>query len=147
MHELALNDAAAVEKLIKICSERITDQEARSKVIELVHKAKKSQKIVVSLDTLKLDKNDETIPLAELANLLDKLIGEGGFREMEEICEASSRCAGTEEPEALDKYALRQKLPSSIVSLVQTLARFTMTHSCRNFHTQGTLRMKSSAIS
>ena len=147
MHELALKDAATVEKLIELCIDEIADMETRSKAIQLINEAKKTQKIVVSLDTLKLDKKHETIPLAELAKLLVRLVvGHGQVNQIEEVFGASSRCVDTENAKARGTCAMRQKLSRSIVSAAQTSRKRTITHLHRSFHIQGILRMKSSAI-
>ena len=120
MHELALNDTATIEKLIEICTKGIIELEARSTVIGLINRAKTAQKMVVPLDILKLDKNKATIPLAELAKLLAKMVvQESEVSQIEETSEPSSRCAGTGEPKALGTCAVRQELPRSIVSSVQ----------------------------
>ena len=134
-------------KLVAICTEEITNQEARSTVIDLIHKAKKAQKIAISLDTLKLDKNDETIPLAEVARFLAKLVvGEGGVGQIEAAFNASSRRESKGKPTEPGTCAVGQKLPKIIVSSIQTSTRCTTTQLCRSFHTRGTLRMKSSAV-
>lgn len=148
MHELALNDAATVEKLIELCTKEIPDQQTRSKAVHLINEAKKAQKIIVSLDTLKLDKNHKTIPLAEVAKLLIKLVmGDTEVSQIEEISRASSTSVYTGKARALGTYAMRQDLSRSIVSAAQTSTKCIITHLCRNFHTQGILRMKNSAIS
>ena len=127
-----------MEKFIEICTEEITNQEARSIVIDLIHKAKKAQKIAISLVTLKLDENDETIPLAEVAKFLAELVvEEGGVGQIEELFNASS-APGT--------CAMGQKLPRIIVSSNPTSTRCTTTQSSRNSHTRGTPHMKSSAV-
>lgn len=147
MHELALNDAATVEKLIGLCTEAIADQETLSKAFHLINKARKAQKIGISLDTLKLDKNHKTIPLAEIAKLLVKLVvGDTAVSQIEEISKASSTCEYTGKARALGTCAMKQKLSRSLVSAAQTSAKCIITHLCRNFHTQGILRMKNSAI-
>ena len=147
VHELALNDVAAVEKLIEICTEEITNQEARSTVIDLINNAKKAQKIAISLTTLKLDKNDETIPLAEIAkSLAEFVVEERGVGKIESFFNASSRRESNGKPTAPGTCAVGQKLPRIIVSSIQTSTRCTTTQSCRNFHTRGTLHMKSSAV-
>lgn len=147
MHELALNDAATVEKLIGLCTEAIADQERLSEAIHLINKARKAQKIVISLDTLKLNKNHQTIPLAEIAKLLVKLVVEDtAVSQIEELSKASSACEYTGKARALGTCAMRQKLSRSIVSASRTSPKCTITHLCRNFHTQGILRMKNSAI-
>ena len=147
VHELALNDVAAVENLIKICTEEITNQEARSTVIDLIKRAKKAQKIAISLITLKLDKNDETIPLAEIAQFLAELVvAERGVGQIESTFNASSRRKSEGKPTAPETCAVSQKLPRIIVSSIQTSTRCITTQSCRNFHTRGTLHMKSSAV-
>lgn len=148
MHELALNDAATVEKLIGLCTEEIADQETRSKAIHLINKAKNAEKIIVSLDTLKVDKYKKTIPLAEIPKLLVKLVvGDAKVSQIEETFRASSTCVYTGKARALGTYAMRQELSSSIVSAAQPSTKYIITHLCRNFHTQGILRMKNSAIS
>ena len=136
-----------MERFIEICTDEITNQEARSTVIDLIRKAKKAQKIAISLDTLKLDKNDETIPLTEVAKSLAKVvIGEGGVSQFETVCNASSRREGRGEPTVPGTCAVGQNLPRIIVSSIQTSTRCTKTQSCRSFHTLGTPRMKSSAV-
>ena len=136
-----------MEKLIEICTEEITNQEVRSTVIDLIHKGKKAQRIAISLDTLKLDKNDETIPLADVAKFLAKLVvGEGGVGQIKAVFNASSRRDSKGKPTAAGICAAGQKLPRIIVSFIQTSTRCTITQSCRSFHTRGTLRMKSSAV-
>ena len=135
-----------MEKLIEICTEEITNQEARSAVIDLIHKARKAQKIAISLDILKLDKNDEIIPLAEVAKVLAKLVvGEGGVGQIKAAFNASNRRESKGKPMAPGTCAAGHKLPRIIVSSIQTSTRCTTTQSCRIFHTRGTLRMKSSA--
>ena len=136
-----------MEKLIQICTEEITDQELQSTVIDLIHKAKKAQKIPISLDTLKLEKNDETVPLVEVAKFLAELVvREGGVGQVEAVFKASSKHESKGKPTAPEACAVGQKLPRVIVSSIQTSIRCTKTQSCRSFHTRGTLRMKSSAI-
>ena len=113
-----------MENLIEICTEEITNQEARSTVIDLIHKAKKAQKIAISLDTLKPDKMDETIPLAEVAKFLAKLVvGEGGVGQIEAGFNASSRRESKGKPTAPGTCTVGQKLPRIIVSSIQTSAR------------------------
>ena len=147
VHELALNDAAAVESLIELCTEGISDQEAQSRTIDLINKARGTQKMVISLDALKLDKNHETIPLSELTKLLAKLVvGTGGVSQIEGISEGASRCVGGDREKARGTCTVRQKSPRSIVSAVRVQRICTMTYLRRIFHTQGTLRMKSSAL-
>ena len=136
-----------MEKFIEICTEEITNQEARSIVIDLIHKAKKAQKIAISLVTLKLDENDETIPLAEVAKFLAELVvGEGGVGQIEELFNAPSRRESMGKPTAPGTCAMGQKLPRIIVSSNPTPTRCTTTQSSRNSHTRGTPHMKSSAV-
>ena len=117
-----------MEKLIKICTEEITNQEARSTVIDLIKKAKKAQKIAISLITLKLDSNDETIPLAEIAKFLAELVvAERGVDQIDSIFNASSRRESKGRPTAPETCAVGQKLPSIIVSSIQTSTRCTTT--------------------
>ena len=144
MHELSLNDVAAVENLIDLCTKGIPNQETRSKAIDLIYRAKKNQKIVVPLDTLDLDENKEAIPLAKL--LAKLAVEDGEVSQIEEISEASNRSVGRGVAKALGTCAVRQETPRIIVSAVQISTKCTATNSHRNFHIQGTLRMKSSAI-
>ena len=143
MHELSLNDVAAVENLIDLCTKGIPNQETRSKAIDLIYRAKKNQKIVVPLDTLHLDETVETIPLTKL--LAKLAVEDGEVSQIEEISEAASRSVGMGMAKALGTCDVRQETPRIIVSAVQISTKCA-TNSHRNFRIQGTLRMKSSAI-
>ncbi len=147
MHELELDDATAVEGLIELCTNKIEDRETRLKTIDLITRAKETQKMVVSLGSLDLGVNHETIPLPELPKLLAKLlIGNGGASQIGERIETSSRCVSRVRAETGDTCPVGQALPRSIVSAVVAIKKHTKTDLRRNFHTRGTLRMKSSAI-
>lgn len=121
MHELELNDALAVEKLIELCTKAIPDQEARTNLIGLIKKAKTTQKMLVSLDISEFDENHELIPSTELAKLLAKLVvGEGDFSHIDERVKASSRCMDSIGARTLGTSSVGQTLPRNIVSVFQT---------------------------
>ena len=148
MHELELKDDGAVGDLIELCTERIPDQKTRSKTIKLINRAKKTQKLVVVMDKHYLDGNVKTVPLAELAKLLASFVERNGkVSQIDEGIEDPTRCIDGERATALGICSVKQQLPRSIVSAVQTSAKTKETEQCRNFHIQGTLHMKSSAIS
>ena len=69
-HELMLDDFKAVDELLKLCSEQVSEPETRAKVVKLVTKAMASQNKTMSLATLGLDIIDSEIPLKKLAYLL-----------------------------------------------------------------------------
>lgn len=118
MHELELNDAAAVGNLIELCTKDILDPETRSNTIDLIIEAKKTQKKVVFLNTLDLDGSHETIPLAKLPKLLAKLaVGDGEISQIDERAGASS--SGRGRGKTLETSPVRQELPESIVSAVK----------------------------
>ena len=122
MHELELDDATAVEGLIELCIKEIEDQETRSKTIDLIHRAKETQKMVVSLDTLGLGGNHEKIPLAELPKLLAKLVvGDAEVSQIDDRIETSSRGVSRGRAETLQTCPVRQELPRSIVSALEIL--------------------------
>lgn len=122
MHELELNDAAAVEKLIELCTKGISDQEIRSKTIDLIIKAKKTQNMVVSLDTLGLDGSRETIPLAELAKLLAKLVAaDCRVSQINERVATSCRSGGSGRVKTSETCSVRQQLPRNIVRTFKTI--------------------------
>lgn len=110
MHELELNDATAVGNLIEICTKEIMDQESRSNIIDVIIKAKNTQKMDVSLDTLNVERKQETIPipLAKLPKLLAKPVTGDG--------ETSSRGAGRVRAKLLET-------PRIIVSAAKTLQK------------------------
>ena len=121
MHELELNDDGAVGDLIELCTERIPDQKTRSNTINLINQAKKTQKMVVAMDKHYLDENVKTLPLAEFAKLLAKFVdGNGEVSHMDEGVEDWSRCVGEEKAMAPGMCFVKQQLPRSIVSAVQT---------------------------
>lgn len=76
--------------------------------------------MVVSLDSLDLDGSHETISLAKFAKFLVKLVvGNGEVRHTDEKVETSSSGMGREK--TLETYPVRQGLPRSIVSAIETL--------------------------
>lgn len=115
LHELELNDVTAVEELIKFCTKEIKDQETLSKSIDLINRATKTEKMVVSFGTLHLDGKHESIPLAELPNLLAKLaVGDGEVGQIDERVETSSNGVGWGRTKAVETCPVRQELPNSI---------------------------------
>lgn len=116
VHELELNDATAVGALIELCTKEILDQKTRSNTIDLIIKAKNTQKMVVSLDTLDFNGNLETMPLAELSKLLAKLVAveDGATSLIDERVETPSRCVGRGRAKTLQTSSVRQELPRSI---------------------------------
>lgn len=121
VHELELDDATAVEDLIRWCKTEIGDQEIRSKTIDLMINAKKTQRTAVQLWDLGLDMNHKTIPLAELPKLLAKLlVGHGGISQIEEKIETSSRSVIRGSAKRLETCLVGQELPSIIVSTFKT---------------------------
>ena len=121
-HELELEDATAVQDLIESCKKEIEDQETRSKTIDLILTAKKTQKTAILLGDLGLlNMNRQTIPLADLPKLLAKLIGgDGEVGHIDERLETSSRSAITGRTKTLETSLVRQELPRSIVSTFKT---------------------------
>ena len=122
MHELELElvDAAGVKSLFVFCKKEITDHKTLSKTIGLIIEAEKTQKMVVLLDNLDLNGSHETISLAKFAKFLAKLVvRDGEVRHTDERVEISSSGMGREK--TLEKYSVRQELPRSIVSAIETL--------------------------
>ena len=117
VHELELDDATAVEDLIEWCRTEIGDQETRSKTIDLMIKAKKTQGTAVQLGDLGLEMNQKTIPLAELPKLLAKLlVGDGEISQIEERVEISGRSVVRGSAMTLETCLVGQELPRIIVS-------------------------------
>lgn len=124
MHELELNDATAVEELISICTQEIKDQETLSKSIDLIKRAIKTERMVVSFGTSHLDWKHESIPLAELPNLLAKIaIGGGELGQIDETVETSSSGVGCGRTKAQETWPARQDFPSRIVSAAKTSSK------------------------
>lgn len=126
MHELELNDATAVGALIELCTKEILDQKTRSNTIDLIIKAKNTQKMVVSLDTLDFNGNLEKMPLAELSKLLAKLVAveDGATSLIDKRVEIPSKGVGRGRAKTLQTSFVRQELPRSIVSGVKTLDKY-----------------------
>lgn len=121
MHELEIDDATAVEDLIESCKTEIGDQETRSKTIDLIIKAKKTQRTAVLLGDLGLEMNHKTIPLAELPKLLAKLlVGDGEVSQIQERIETSSMSVVRDSAKTLETCPVRQELPRIIVSTSKT---------------------------
>ena len=124
VHELELDDATAVKKLIELCTKEILDPETRSNTINLIVKAKNTQKMFVPLDTFSLEGKLETIPLAELPRFLAELVvRDGEVRQTDERVEILSRGGGAGRPKRLRTRAVRQELPRNIVCAVKTSHR------------------------
>ena len=117
MHELELNDATAVEGLIELCTKKIEDRESRSNIIDLILKAKKTKKMVLSLDMLGINGDYETISLAGFAKRLAKLSGDGEVRQVNARLKTSSMGSRAK---TLKQGSLTQELPGSIVSAFKT---------------------------
>ena len=122
VHELELDDATDVKDLIESCKKEIEDRETRSKTIDLILTAKKTQNTGVLLGDLSLlNMNHQTIPSADLPKLLAKLVvGDGEAGHTDERVETSSRSAITAKSKTLETSLVRQELPSSIVSTFKT---------------------------
>lgn len=113
-----------MEELIKFCTKEIKDQETLSKSIDLINRATKTEKMVVSFGTLHLDGKHESIPLAELPNLLAKLaVGDGEVGQIDERVETSSNGVGWGRTKAVETCPVRQELPNSIVSVAKTSSK------------------------
>ena len=122
MREFELNDDDAVGNLIELCTKGIPDPETRSNTVNLINEAKKTQKVVVPMDKHYLDGNVRTLPLAELANVLAKFVDRNEkVGKMDERVDNSSKYVGRERAMAPEMCSVKQKLPRSIVSAVQTL--------------------------
>ena len=121
VHELELDDATAVEELIELCKTEIKDQGTRSKTIDLIIKAKKTQKTAVLLGDLGFNMKQKTITCAELPKLLAKLVvGDGKFSQIDERAETSSRSELGVRAKTVETCPVRQELPRSIVSDFKT---------------------------
>ena len=124
MHELELNNDDTVGNLIELCTEGIPDQETRSNTINLINKARKTQKVVLPIDKHYLDGSVKTLRLAELAKLLATFVDRNeNVGQMDDKVGKSSKYVGRERAMALEMCSVRQKLPRSIVSAVQTLSK------------------------
>ena len=120
MHELNLNDAAAVDSLIELCGSEVPDQQTRSKTIHLINKAKKTQKMINSRRTLDVDENHETIPMAELAKHLTRLVNrDGEVSEFNERVEASSIWVVRGTPKVAGTGPVAQDHPRNVVRAVR----------------------------
>ncbi len=71
-HDLRLDNLKAeeVEKLIQLCTNKIIHSEARLKTLGIISKAFVSKKDAVSLDALKPEIGEKTMPLDDLVQLL-----------------------------------------------------------------------------
>ena len=70
MHELDLSDTVAVTELLKLCVEKIDDPQSRVKILWLVEQALTSGTKSLQLETSDFAGNLETLPISELATLL-----------------------------------------------------------------------------
>lgn len=83
-HELDLSDTAAAFELVKLCSEKIADAQARSRTLSLISEAFTSSSKILCLDASELDEDLEDMPLEDIADLLERIANrrsrEGGGR-------------------------------------------------------------------
>ncbi|SLM33616.1 DNA repair metallo-beta-lactamase [Lasallia pustulata] len=73
MHELELDDTVAAMELMKLCSEKIEDSEARSKTLRLITQTLKSRNKAMSLDALGWRDSEDAIRLDELTRILAEI--------------------------------------------------------------------------
>ena len=127
MHQLELNDAAAVRDLIEMCKTGILDENTRSSTIDLIIKAKRFGTMDVPLDILDVGWKDDTTPLllTELPELLAKLVArDGKIDQIDGTVVTSSESAESADgssTKALGTCPVKQELPRVIVSTVKTL--------------------------
>ncbi|KAL9117348.1 MAG: hypothetical protein Q9187_006115 [Circinaria calcarea] len=72
-HEIDLSDTAAAFELIKLCSEKIGDTQARSRTLSLITEAITSGGKNLSLDASDITEELEDMPLEDIANLLERI--------------------------------------------------------------------------
>ena len=93
--ELELIDISNVEHLIELCKRDISDQEARSKTIDLIDKIKDARYMDVPIATVDLDGNFENMPSSELVKLLAKyIVKDHEGSQIDGRIEAPSKCIG-----------------------------------------------------
>ena len=115
-HELDLSDPATAFELIKLCSEKIVDAQARSRTLSLISEAFTSSSKVLSLDASELAEDFGDIPLEDIAKLLERIAnrrseeGEGRQHDSKWRTEAQGNASKSNVPSA-------QSFPSYIVSL------------------------------
>lgn len=76
-HLLELSNTEATMELMKLCSDNIQNGEARTKTIAMITRALGTEAKTMSLESLRIGENDESMPLEELARRLGKLGGSG----------------------------------------------------------------------
>ena len=71
-HDLRLDNLKAeeVDKLIQLCTNKVITSEARLRTVDIIHKALASKKAAVSLDALRPEVGEKTVPLDDLVQLL-----------------------------------------------------------------------------
>lgn len=71
-HDLRLDNLKAeeVDKLIQLCTNKAITSEARLRTVDIISKAVASKKAAVSLDALKPEIGEKTMPLDDLVQLL-----------------------------------------------------------------------------
>lgn len=125
MHELELDDTVAAIELMKLCSEKIEDSQARSKTLLLVTQALSSKNKAMSLDTLGFRDSEDEICLDELTRILVEIVErkEGGL-----VVGSShpSRLKGVNGCTTTRVDSEKNPLPRIIVGALVTLALHTL---------------------
>lgn len=114
-HELDLSDTASAFELIKLCSEKIGDTQARSRTLSLITDAITSSSKILSLDASDITEELEDMPLEDIAILLEQIA-----RRRSEIGERKAKVPyqPPEVEDTIGKYNNQsgQRLPNYIVS-------------------------------
>lgn len=125
MHELELDDTVAAMELMKLCSEKIEDSEARSKTLRLITQTLKSRNKAMSLEALGWRDSEDAIRLDELTRILAEIAER---KEGDLVIDQShpTSLRGAQLHSTIQVDSEQSPLPRIVVGITVTLALHTL---------------------